>query len=342
MEACVKLKPALDERESVLPIMENFLQANSRLETSVITSEGVSDQKPVPISEIEESDSSREETNLEAENSTSTDLDQPFESSTSEPQPSSSDENITEEKVDVEPVVSTCASSSVAEVVSTKEDTMEEVETVKEQVVEEPSEESTEPVIDTIEETDAKLEPEIESATETPKPIIEESPPEKIDREDCSQDSVNSNLTIEETTEDDSTEVKSMIPDPIPIIEEPKEVEPVVKDWDKESSIEEVDSKTSVIETENLPKKEPSITEPVERSVVAISEEELPSRTDEPLETNTVVPEKIPVPELVPEVAVPEKETRPTESMEVDGEESATIFQGDEPMEEEVPEVASS
>ena len=319
--------------------MENFLQANSRLENSVETSEGApNDQKPALVPEIEGSDSLREEKDLETENSTSVDQDQLLTSSTLEPQPTSS-----EEKIDIEPVVSTCTPISVTEEVTTKEETMQEVEEEKKQVVKELSEESSEPVIETVEEANAKLEePEIESAVEIPQPVVEESSSEKIDRDDCSQDSENSNLTIEETIEDDATETKSMIPDPIPIIEEPKEVEAVVKDWEKVSSIEEVDSKTTDIETENLPKNEPSIIEPVESADVTISEEELPVRTDEPLETKALVPEEKPVPELVPEATVPEKETRPTESMEVDGEESATIFQGDEPMEEEVPEVASS
>ena len=339
VEGSTELKASVGEKESVLPIVENFLQANSRTENSVIISEEIpSDQKPADVAGIPESDSSKED--FKPEISTSKDPDEPFANNAEEPQPIPPDEKIIKEKAEVEAVDSISKSSSVTKEIPVKGEIMQKTVKSKHKVTKELNEESSESVIESIEEINAKSEEAgIENTTENLKPIIEESLSEKSNCDDSSQDSKSSNLTIEEATEDDSTETKSMSREPIPIIEEPKEVEPAIKDR-KNESIEEVNLKSPAIKTEILTKNKSATIESVGSSEIAISKEEFSVRTDEPTEIRNLITEEKSVLELISELA-PEKETRPAESMEVDGEESATIFQGDEPMEQEVSEVES-
>ncbi|XP_043469363.1 serine/threonine-protein phosphatase 4 regulatory subunit 2 [Leptopilina heterotoma] len=328
LEECAK-SSELNERGSILPNIENFL--HTRLENSVITSEGTPSQKS--DSENEESTSPKEEED-DASLLPEALACQEQSSSSNSSESFSEENNIPKDKAEEIPSPKEVESEEVPMIAeSVQEEVSQEVKpeesSTSDEVKEEAKETIEEAVADQKNEEDSK--PEEEEKTVTPEESISEK---------CDVDS--GSLTIEETTEDDSpSETKSIVPDPIPIVEEPKEEELPAKSADSETSIEEIDSsrEADLLPTniDDLPKNEPTI-ENLENNDASEKQVASLEACEETKTDVSISDEKIQVPESPVAETASEKATKPEESMEVDGEATAAL---DEPMEEETPQVAS-
>lgn len=339
LEEC-PTKSELNERGSILPNIENFL--HTRLENSVITSEGTPSQKS--DLETEESTSPKEEE--EEEEDSASLLPEALacqeQSSSSNSSESFSEENIPKEKTEEEE----------EEICPPKEVESEEVPMIAESVPEEVSLEvkpeesiSAEAKDESIKETTDTVDTETSEETseivnqEKEETRVEEETPEKCEIESDS-------LTIEETTEDDSSssETKSIVPDPIPIVEEPKEEELPVKSAASETSIEEIDTSRendSPTKTDDLPKNEPTTMENLENNQASEVSLEACEETKTDVSISDEKTQVVPESPVTTETASEQQmmmTTKPEESMEVDGETTTAL---DEPMEEETPQVAS-
>ncbi|KAF7992237.1 hypothetical protein HCN44_001562 [Aphidius gifuensis] len=136
-------------------------------------------------------------------------------------------------------------------------------------------------------------------ATDVSKPpIIEEPVSEEIDKkEEDNQIKEEKNIVIQEAMDDDAKVTNSTVPEPIPIVEEPK---------DETSSSSGGEYTAAVVET-------------VDESTISESNKQDASIDDTSVTTNIEIVEK----------------NQPTESMEIDNDESMSVCQNDEPMEEE-------
>ncbi|XP_033342264.1 uncharacterized protein LOC117229702 [Megalopta genalis] len=162
------------------------------------------------------------------------------------------------------------------------------------------------------------------------KPIVEDS---------CSKDDTTENfsdgqrenqekdtLTITEAIEDESRVIKSIVPEPIPIIEEPKDAETI--------DVKEEDS-TAIVEL---------LEEPVDQNSAGACQSEceekmsIESSDVIELQGNNVDPiaSKVEDSDTIMENVTNKREQDTTEMMEVDDEETSSMFQqDDEPMEQE-------
>lgn len=339
LEEC-PTKSELNERGSILPNIENFL--HTRLENSVITSEGTPSQKS--DLETEESTSPKEEE--EEEEDSASLLPEALacqeQSSSSNSSESFSEENIPKEKTEEEE----------EEICPPKEVESEEVPMIAESVPEEVSLEakpeesiSAEAKDESIKETTDTV--DTETSEETSKIVNQEKEETRVEEETPEKCEIESDsLTIEETTEDDSSssETKSIVPDPIPIVEEPKEEELPVKSAASETSIEEIDTSRendSPTKTDDLPKNEPTTMENLENNQASEVSLEACEETKTDVSISDEKTQVVPESPVTTETASEQQmmmTTKPEESMEVDGETTTAL---DEPMEEETPQVAS-
>ncbi|XP_078045933.1 uncharacterized protein LOC144474677 [Augochlora pura] len=163
------------------------------------------------------------------------------------------------------------------------------------------------------------------------KPVVEESC-SKDDTTENFNDSQRENqekdtLTITEAIEDESRIIKSIVPEPIPIIEEPKDAETI--------DVKEQESSTTIVEL---------LEEPVEQNSEDVCQSEceekmsIESSDVIELQGNNVDPitSKVEDSDTIMESVTNKREQDTTEMMEVDDDETSSMFQqDDEPMEQE-------
>ncbi|XP_076670489.1 uncharacterized protein LOC143369904 [Andrena cerasifolii] len=164
------------------------------------------------------------------------------------------------------------------------------------------------------------------------KPIVEEP---------CSKDNVaedfgdeKDNLTITEVAADETIRaVKSVVPDPIPIIEEPKDVEAV--------SVRAEDTSSPIEISEEPENQNPTVVcQPECEDKMTVESSDITQ-----LQGNgvTIAVPKVEDNDIVMENAANKKEEEGVELMDVDDEESLSVFQqDDEPMEQETARTPQS
>ncbi|XP_076648335.1 uncharacterized protein LOC143356489 [Halictus rubicundus] len=170
------------------------------------------------------------------------------------------------------------------------------------------------------------------------KPVVEESCSKEDTKEDFSENQredqeEKETLTITEAIEDESRVIKSIVPEPIPIIEEPKDPEPV--------AIKEEDS-TPIVEL---------LEEPMDQNTASVCQSEckekmsIESSDIMELQDNNIgtVVSKVEDSDTIMETVTNKKEQDTTEMMDVDDEETSSMFQQeDEPMEQETTHSSQS
>ncbi|XP_076757903.1 uncharacterized protein LOC143427552 [Xylocopa sonorina] len=165
---------------------------------------------------------------------------------------------------------------------------------------------------------------------EDSKPIVEEpcSKDDSTENFNCNQEK--DNLTITEAVEGETTVIKSIVPDPIPIVEEPKES---VSTKEGTSLIVEVSE-----ESEN---QNPTVSDqPESEEKMSIEDNNIAE-----LQSNNITAtiNKIEDSETIIENVISKKEQETVELMDVDEEETLSVFQqNDEPMEQEVAQSSRS
>ncbi|XP_046823982.1 serine/threonine-protein phosphatase 4 regulatory subunit 2-like [Vespa crabro] len=173
-----------------------------------------------------------------------------------------------------------------------------------------------------------------ELTTEDVKPVIEDpdSKGSDVTENINNSNSDKSGVTIVETLEDESKVMKSIVPDPIPIIEEPKDPEPNIRKVDDASApveiIEEVKNDTSNINCQST----------IKEKFISIKNHDLGDIEGNKTKTTCKIKEND---SLVVDSTVCKNECGSMELMDVDDDESLSIFQG-EPMEQETIELAKS
>ncbi|XP_015183778.1 PREDICTED: serine/threonine-protein phosphatase 4 regulatory subunit 2-like isoform X1 [Polistes dominula] len=184
-----------------------------------------------------------------------------------------------------------------------------------------PMDTSTNEMLDTEEEhAKQNTEEATELTTEDVKPVIEDPDTKSSDSTENINNSNNdkSGVTIVEALEDDNKVMKSIVPDPIPIIEEPKDPEPQSRKLDDLSTtpveIEEIKNDASNINCQSSP---------------SIIKDKFISNKNHDLE------------DIEDSTTVCKNECESMELMDVDDDESLSMFQG-EPMEQETIELAKS
>ncbi|XP_015183780.1 PREDICTED: serine/threonine-protein phosphatase 4 regulatory subunit 2-like isoform X3 [Polistes dominula] len=203
-----------------------------------------------------------------------------------------------------------------------------------------PMDTSTNEMLDTEEEhAKQNTEEATELTTEDVKPVIEDPDTKSSDSTENINNSNNdkSGVTIVEALEDDNKVMKSIVPDPIPIIEEPKDPEPQSRKLDDLSTtpveIEEIKNDASNINCQSSP----SI---IKDKFISNKNHDL-----EDIEGNKTKSTTCKVKEndslLVDSTTVCKNECESMELMDVDDDESLSMFQG-EPMEQETIELAKS
>lgn len=172
-----------------------------------------------------------------------------------------------------------------------------------------------------------------ELTTEDVKPIIED-PDSKSS--DIAENINNSNtdksgVTIVEALEDDSKVTKSIVPDPIPIIEEPKDSEPKLRkahDLSTPVEIEEVKNDASNTNCQST----------IKEKLISNKNHDLEDIEGNKTKSTCKVKEND---SLIVDSTVCKNECDSMELMDVDDDESLSMFQG-EPMEQETIELAKS
>ncbi|XP_014607821.1 PREDICTED: serine/threonine-protein phosphatase 4 regulatory subunit 2-like [Polistes canadensis] len=172
-----------------------------------------------------------------------------------------------------------------------------------------------------------------ELTTEDVKPIIED-PDSKSS--DITENINNSNtdksgVTIVEALEDDSKVMKSIVPDPIPIIEEPKDSEPKLRkvhDLSTPVEIEEVKNDASNTNCQST----------IKEKLISNKNHDLEDIEGNKTKSTCKVKEND---SLIVDSTVCKNECDSMELMDVDDDESLSMFQG-EPMEQETIELAKS
>lgn len=273
----VELKAALDNKESVNPVVESLLNNNENLENAIKLGTEVENIQSI----IDTSGFSKEVLESTSVGSTSA--------------PNSPEQSIRNLILPADDV-------SAEETTSTSEDMSVDVENLKDQSKE------TELV--------------------DPKPLVEEPCSNATKNFNCNQEK--SNLTITETAEDENRVVNSIVPDPIAIVEEPRDTE----------SINIKEDISPIVE----------ITEDSENnlSITCQSESKKKSTEDDNLAqlqgnniTSTV--NKIENSDAMIENVMTKKEQEAMELMEIDEEETLSVFQqDDEPMEQEAVQSSRS
>lgn len=169
--------------------------------------------------------------------------------------------------------------------------------------------------------------------TEDPKPIVEEPCSKDSAAETLNYDQEKDSLTITEAAEDESRVMKSIVPDPIPIVEEPKDAESV-NAKEGTSRIVEIteDSENPNATASCRPEREEKMS--VEDNNVAELQgnDTITPTVNKTEDSNTVI-----------ENAASKKDQETVELMEVDEEETLSVFQqDDEPMEQDAAQSSRS
>ncbi|CAL7941564.1 unnamed protein product [Xylocopa violacea] len=165
---------------------------------------------------------------------------------------------------------------------------------------------------------------------EDSKPIVEEpcSKDDSTENFNCNQEK--DNLTITEAVEGETTVIKSIVPDPIPIVEEPKEP---VSMKEGTSLIVEV--------SEDSENQNPTVScQPESEEKMSIEDNNIAE-----LQSNNVTAaiNKMEDSDSIIGNVISKKEQETVELMEVDEEETLSVFQqNDEPMEQEVAQSSRS
>ncbi|KAI4487523.1 hypothetical protein M0804_005672 [Polistes exclamans] len=172
-----------------------------------------------------------------------------------------------------------------------------------------------------------------ELTTEDVKPIIEDPDSKSSDiTENINNSNTDkSDVTIVEALEDDSKVMKSIVPDPIPIIEEPKDSEPKLRkvhDLSTPVEIEEVKNDASNTNCQST----------IKEKLISNKNHDLEDIEGNKTKSTCKVKEND---SLIVDNTVCKNECDSMELMDVDDDESLSMFQG-EPMEQETIELAKS
>ncbi|XP_031835601.1 uncharacterized protein LOC116428294 isoform X2 [Nomia melanderi] len=165
------------------------------------------------------------------------------------------------------------------------------------------------------------------------KPIVEEPCSEDDIKESTSEHQEKESLTITEAIEDDARVIKSIVPEPIPIIEEPKDAEPV--------SVKEEDSTPIVELLEESENQNPIV------ACQSECEEKMSIESSDMIELQgnniATIASNVEDNDTIMETVTNKKEENTAELMEVDDEETSSMFQqDDEPMEQEITHPSQS
>ncbi|XP_012274750.1 serine/threonine-protein phosphatase 4 regulatory subunit 2-A [Orussus abietinus] len=307
-------KESLDHRESIFPMVQNFLQASMDVKIA-------SDETKTTV------DGSTDE-NLSVttksicfipDNSSTESKDSPKEdiksSRVSSPKPFEDDTISQEPRENVSPVSDDNSSCQL--------DTEQSDEGRKEDSS----------LLDMYSKTENLKEIDVGDKEDRVKPVIEEppsgEPPTSVNDPSTSSVLERNCLTIQETLEDDCKTTKSIVPDPLPIVEEPKESESQVKNSESSTVVVDVTSESvDHASVDELVNKDTKLV--VDSTTTDVDSEELQSPTP---------PEKNQLPETSKTTKCSETEG---DAMEVDGEELALPLHHDEPMEEETTDLVKS
>ncbi|XP_003699247.2 uncharacterized protein LOC100882902 [Megachile rotundata] len=170
--------------------------------------------------------------------------------------------------------------------------------------------------------------------TEDSKPIVEEPCSKDNATENFNCDQEKNNLTITEAIEDETRIIKSIVPDPIPIIEEPKDTEAVNTKVEGTASIVEI--------SENQENQNPiAMNQSRNEDKMCVEDSNITELEGNNITTSTMI--KIENSDTVIENTTSKKVQEPVELMEVDEEETLSVFQqSDEPMEQEAAQSSRS
>lgn len=282
----VEIKTVLDNKESVNPVVENLLNTNENLESTIKLGTEVGNIQSI----INTSSSNKESLTLKNNNMGST-------STTNNPEQSTNNLNLSTDNVNTE------------ETINTSEDMSVDVENLKEQSKE------------------AEL-------IKDSKPLVEEpcSKANAIKNFNCNQEK--DNLTITETVEDENKMrvMKSIVPDPIPIVEEPRDSECINVKEDISPIVEiteEPENQNPTITCQSEHKEKMSIED---SNIAQLQGNNITSIRNKIEDSDTVI-----------ENVMSKKGQEAVELMEVDEEETLSVFQqDDEPMEQEAVQSSRS
>ncbi|XP_076166992.1 uncharacterized protein LOC143146537 [Ptiloglossa arizonensis] len=167
---------------------------------------------------------------------------------------------------------------------------------------------------------------------EDPKPIVEEPCSKNNTTENFNRNQEKDNVTITEAIEDETRVIKSMVPDPIPIVEEPKDAEVVNT---------KVESSTPIVEiSEDSENQNPTIVCRLDcKDKMSIDCSDITELQGNNVATTTLKVED----DAIVENIASKKEKDTVELMDVDDEETLSLFQQDgEPMEQETTHMSQS
>ncbi|OAD54817.1 Serine/threonine-protein phosphatase 4 regulatory subunit 2 [Eufriesea mexicana] len=164
------------------------------------------------------------------------------------------------------------------------------------------------------------------------KPIVEEPCSKDNATKNFNCDQEKSNLIITEAVEDETRVIKSIVPDPIPIVEEPKDTE-IVNVKKNNSPIveitEESENQNTTVTCQSENKKDMSV---VDSNIAQLKGNDITSTINKIEDSDTVI-----------ENVMSKKGQEAVELMEVDEEETLSVFQqDDEPMEQETVQSSRS
>ncbi|KAK2577026.1 hypothetical protein KPH14_011986 [Odynerus spinipes] len=172
-----------------------------------------------------------------------------------------------------------------------------------------------------------------ELTTEDVKPVIEDPDSKGSDITENNPNFEKNSVTIVEAIEDETRVMKSLVPDPIPIIEEPKDPESNVRKLDNTSSaveiIEEVKNDTSNTNCQST----------IQEKFMSIKNHDLGDIEGNKAKMTCKVKEND---SSVVDNTVCKNECGSMELMDVDDDESLSMFHQGEPMEQETIELAKS
>ncbi|XP_043264510.1 serine/threonine-protein phosphatase 4 regulatory subunit 2 [Colletes gigas] len=169
--------------------------------------------------------------------------------------------------------------------------------------------------------------------TEDPKPIVEEPCSKNNTIENFSHSKDEDNLTITEAIEDEARVIKSIVPDPIPIVEEPKDAEAVNIEAENTTPIVEISEDSENQNPMVICHTDCDDKMSIDSSdITELQGNDVTASTPKVEDNDTVV-----------ENVANKKEENTVELMDVDDEETLSVFQqDDEPMEQETAHMSQS
>ncbi|KAL2743651.1 hypothetical protein V1477_008091 [Vespula maculifrons] len=173
-----------------------------------------------------------------------------------------------------------------------------------------------------------------ELTAEDVKPVIEDpdSKGSDVTENINNSNSDKSGVTIVEALEDESKVIKSIVPDPIPIIEEPKDPEPNIR------KVDDISAPVEIIEEVKNDALNTNCQSTIKEKLISIKNHDLGDIEGNKTKSTCKIKEND---SLVVDSTVCKNECGSMELMDVDDDESLSMFQG-EPMEQETIELAKS